>query len=149
MTLLHVINSDKSLPLNSMWENKFLEPLAKVGAALVWNLWENKNFKELKKNQLLNMIVLNFLFSNSMLLLVTSTTRTESFYFFLNFFLWPTSFEITYTVNKLGPCTLVPHYFRSFTKSPLWKSMLIKFGSEMLKSSSLGRFATQWEWRRN
>ena len=67
-----------------------------------------------------------------MLLLVTRTTQTQSFTFFLN--LWPNSFKITYKVNKVGLCTLLPHYFRSFTKSPLWKSMLIKFGFEMLKN---------------
>ena len=29
---------------------------------------------------------------------------------------------------KLEPCTMLPHYFLSFTKVPLRESMLIKFG---------------------
>ena len=45
MTLLDVIDLDKIWTVNSMWENEFFEPRAKVGAALVWNLWENQNFK--------------------------------------------------------------------------------------------------------
>ena len=43
MTLLDVIDLDEILKVNSMWENKFLEPWAKTGAALVWKLWENQN----------------------------------------------------------------------------------------------------------
>ena len=47
--------------------------------------------------------------------------------------------QITYEVNQVGPCTLLP-YFRSFTKSPLWKRMLIKPCLEMLKNNCLGSF---------
>ena len=43
MTLLEVIDYDEIVTLNSIWENKFLEPSAKVDAALVWKLWENQN----------------------------------------------------------------------------------------------------------
>ena len=47
MTLLDVIDLDKiwtvNETVNSMWEKKIFEPWAKVGAALVWNLWENQN----------------------------------------------------------------------------------------------------------
>ena len=43
MTLLDVIDLDKILTVNSMWENKFFEPWVEVGVALVWNLWENQN----------------------------------------------------------------------------------------------------------
>ena len=38
MTLLDVINLDEILMLNSVGENNFFEPWAKVGAALVWKL---------------------------------------------------------------------------------------------------------------
>ena len=44
-----------------MWGNKSLQPWAKVGAALVWQLRENK------KQKLLNMMVPNFLYTSSML----------------------------------------------------------------------------------
>ena len=44
------------------------------------------------------------------------------FYFSWKIFLRFISLEITYEVNKVVPCTLLPHYCRSFTKSPLWKS---------------------------
>ena len=46
MTLLDVIDLNEILTVNSMWEKKFLEPWAKVGAALVWKLWENQNKKK-------------------------------------------------------------------------------------------------------
>ena len=46
MTLLDVVDLDETSTVNSMWENKFFEPWAKVDAAYVWKLWENwnKNF---------------------------------------------------------------------------------------------------------
>ena len=53
MTLLDVIDSDEIRTVNSMWENKFFEPWAKGGEALVRKLWENQNlilFKN-QKNQ--------------------------------------------------------------------------------------------------
>ena len=55
MTLLEVIDLDKILTVNSMWENKFFEPWAQVGAALVWNLWKNQNLKKQlnKKTQII------------------------------------------------------------------------------------------------
>ena len=43
MTLLYIIDLDEILTVNSMWENKFLEPWVKVDAILVWKLWENQN----------------------------------------------------------------------------------------------------------
>ena len=43
MKLFDVIDSDKILTVKYMWENKFFKPWAKVGAALVLNLWENQN----------------------------------------------------------------------------------------------------------
>ena len=64
MTMLDIIDLDEILTVNSVWENKFFEPWAKVGAALVWKLWENQNKKKTKKRKLLNMIVFNFLYSN-------------------------------------------------------------------------------------
>ena len=45
MTLLDVILFDAILPVNSMPEKNFFEPWVKVGAALVWKLWENQNKK--------------------------------------------------------------------------------------------------------
>ena len=44
MTLLDVFDLNKIWTVNFMWENEFFEPWAKVGAALVWNLWENQNW---------------------------------------------------------------------------------------------------------
>ena len=43
MTTLDVIDMDEILNINSMWQNKFFEPWAKVGAALDRKLWENEN----------------------------------------------------------------------------------------------------------
>ena len=40
------IDLDKIWTVNFMWENKFFELWAKVGAALVWNLWENQHLKK-------------------------------------------------------------------------------------------------------
>ena len=51
MTLLDVIDLDEMLTVNFMWQNKFFGPLPKVGAALVWDLWENQNKKIKKINQ--------------------------------------------------------------------------------------------------
>ena len=42
MILLDVFDFDKILTVNSIWENKFYEPWAKVGAALVWKLWKKQ-----------------------------------------------------------------------------------------------------------
>ena len=53
MTLLDVVDLDKISTVNSMWENEFLEPWAKVGAALVKNFWENLNLIKLKKTQII------------------------------------------------------------------------------------------------
>ena len=38
MTLLDVIDLNKILTVNSMWEYKFFEPRAKVGATLIQKL---------------------------------------------------------------------------------------------------------------
>ena len=46
MTLLDVIDLDEIATVNSMWEDKFFELWVKVGAALVWKLWENQNGKK-------------------------------------------------------------------------------------------------------
>ena len=46
MTLLNVTDLDRIWIVNSMWENKFFKAWVKVGAALVWNLWENENWKK-------------------------------------------------------------------------------------------------------
>ena len=43
MTLFDVIGLDDILTVNSMWRNKFFEPLAKMGATLIWKLWKNQN----------------------------------------------------------------------------------------------------------
>ena len=43
MTLVDVIDLDKIWTVNSMWEKQIFELWVKVGAALVWNLWENQN----------------------------------------------------------------------------------------------------------
>ena len=45
MTLLDVIDLVKIRAVNSMWENKFFELWAKLGSALVWNLWENQDYE--------------------------------------------------------------------------------------------------------
>ena len=47
-------------------------------------------------------MVPNFLYTDSILLPITRTTRTQSFTFFENFFL-AHSLEITYKVKKVGP----------------------------------------------
>ena len=66
MTLLNVIDSDKILTVNSIWENKFFESWAKVDAALVWKLWENQNWKQkTKKTKISNIMVPFFLYNKS------------------------------------------------------------------------------------
>ena len=47
--------------------------------------------------------------------------------------------EITYKMNKVRPCTLLPHYSRSFTKSPLWKSMFVAPKPQALSRAPAGR----------
>ena len=50
MTLLEaIIDLDEILTVNSMWQHKFFEPWAKLGAPLVWKFWENQNKKNVKK----------------------------------------------------------------------------------------------------
>ena len=63
-----------------------------------------RNFKNRK---LLNIMVPNFLRTNSILVVVTRATRTQSFR--LKKKLRPISLKITYKVNKVGPCTLLRH----------------------------------------
>ena len=67
MTLMDVIDLDEIVTVNSMWEIQIFEPWAKVGATLVWELWENqyKKIFEQKKPKLSNMMVPNFLYNNS------------------------------------------------------------------------------------
>ena len=55
------------------------------------------------KRKLLNMMVPSFLYTNSMLLHVTRTTRAQDFTFFEKKILWPFSLGITYKVNNVGP----------------------------------------------
>ena len=55
---------------------------------------------------------------------------------------------MTYEWNKVGPCTLRPHYVRFLKRSPLRKRMFIKFSFEMLQNSWLGSFVDQWEMSR-
>ena len=59
MTLLDVIDLDKIWTVNSMWQKKFFEPWAKVGAALGLKLWKKE-----KKRKWLNMMNPSFLYSN-------------------------------------------------------------------------------------
>ena len=40
---------------------------------------------------------------------------------------------------------MLPYYFASYIKSPIWKNMLSKFKFEMSKNSWLGSIAYQWE----
>ena len=85
--LLDIIDLDKILTVNSMWENKFSEPWAKMGAALVWNLWENQNKKNEKRRNLLNMMFPNFF----MLIVRHCSSQEQSEYkvlfFMKNFYL--------------------------------------------------------------
>ena len=85
MTLLDVINLDKILAVNSMWENTFFERMAN-GVALVWKLWKNQNEKKCK---LWNMMGPNFFYTNIILLLFTKETRIQSFTFYKEFFFGP------------------------------------------------------------
>ena len=66
MIRLNVIDLGEILTVNSIWQNKFFEPWAKVDAALVWKSWENQNWFVFtpKKPKWLNMMVPNFLYSN-------------------------------------------------------------------------------------
>ena len=54
-----------------------------------FGLMRISKLKKIKKNDLLNMMVPNSLYTNSTLLIVTRTTRTESFTFFEEFFCGP------------------------------------------------------------
>ena len=63
-------------------------------------------------------MVPNFLFTNSMLLPSQEQPEYKVLLFIKNFPLAHISLEITYEVNKVGPCKLLPHYFPSFRKSP-------------------------------
>ena len=68
MKLLDVMDFDENLTVKFMWEKIFFEPRAKVGAALIWKLWEKKikkKIEKLKKRKLLNMMVPNFLYNIS------------------------------------------------------------------------------------
>ena len=47
MTLLDVIDLDKIWIVSSIWGKKNFQVWAKVGATLVWNLWENQNYKKI------------------------------------------------------------------------------------------------------
>ena len=51
MALLDVIDFDEISTVNSVWQIKFFEPLAKVGEAMVWKLWENQKEKKKFKNK--------------------------------------------------------------------------------------------------
>ena len=55
MTQLDVIDLYQILTVSSMWQI-FFQPWAKVGAALVWKLWENRNkifFSKPKKTKII------------------------------------------------------------------------------------------------
>ena len=69
---------------------------------------KSKLKRNFKNRKLLNIMVPNFLRTNSILVVVTRITQTQSFRIKKKK-LRPISLEITYKVNKVGPCTLLRH----------------------------------------